>query len=615
MSVRNEKKYQHSILLLTYNQQLSHYCLEPTDQNLIMRFLSRIIWFLADLGIEETNSQKEKSRIRVINILVLSLIPFWIGFFIYFKIGGYQKMIPYLLIAASFSTFPIILNAFKLQSLSRYVFLLQNAPLIYMYTLIFGNEIGIGYFMVITLALPIVFLKHDEKRSIISFFIYNVLFLYLIEFGQFLESPLLSFRPEETNTVKFFVLSYCVVYALTLFIQFYRAVNKTEFKLIEQKERAEQAEKTKKEFLATMSHEIRTPLNAVITISELLNERQRKDEYELLQALSSSSKHLLSIVNNILDLSKFERFNHIDDNYIDMDIRQLISDLEGVYQHVASQKNLDFEVNVSDQLTTLYEFPKERLVQIISNLLSNAIKFTESGKVVLNVILKESSKNYDKITFEVVDTGIGIPEDQRQRVFSAFHQISSDTNRKYEGTGLGLAIVHSILNQFGSEIQVTSTLGSGSGTKFYFDLILRRSDLSSKAPQRDQNSLQLNGVEALIVDDNRMNTLVLKKLLDNYGLTSQVAYNAYEAIEKTLKKDFDVVFMDIHMPEMDGIEATKQIFENKSHYLGKVYALSADVLIEDNPDAQHLFGSILRKPIDKTEIVHILRHVQSRTAG
>jgi len=364
--------------------------------------------------------------------------------------------------------------------------------------------------------------------------------------------------------------------------------------IIEKKNLAEQSARIKQDFLSTMSHEIRTPLNAVITIASLLGEKKDEEDQQLIDSLKFASNNLLLIINDILDFTK------LDAGKTKLDLRpenlkRLLENIKKIYESMATEKGLELRLDIDPALIDSYELDETRLSQILGNLVTNAIKFTQQGTVDVKVTKTGGDEDSDRLLFEVIDTGIGIGEEFQKDVFESFSQAQSAKTRKAGGSGLGLAIVKKLVDLHESDIKLKSTLGQGS--VFFFELQLKRAASVAKREARQAESL--NGKTVLLAEDNLINAMVVGKLLSNWKMVVDHAKNGKEAVEKSKAKSFDYILMDIHMPEMDGYEATQHIInEDNPNSKTPIFALTADITAEAQEEYQPMFNGFLRKPIE-----------------
>lgn len=347
--------------------------------------------------------------------------------------------------------------------------------------------------------------------------------------------------------------------------------------LLKAKDEAEQANIAKSQFLSVMSHEIRTPMNAVIGSTHLLYEdNPREDQKDVLQTLNYSAENLLYLINDILDYSKIEA-GGVEIEQISFDLPKRIENIINTFSFQAQEKALDLRAEILEPLPKWVLGDPTRIGQIITNLLGNALKFTEEGEVVVRVRQYKEEGETHWIKIEVTDTGIGIPQNKLSHIFDQFTQAESDTTRKYGGTGLGLAISKKLLELMGSEIKVISQVGLG--TTFHFTLPLKTGQEAIEEvnlPKNEQEQLNpATEVNILLAEDNLVNVKIACKFLDKWGFTTSVVNNGLEAVEKVSSESFDLILMDLQMPEMGGIEATQEI-RNLGYDL-PIIALSAEV--------------------------------------
>jgi PAS domain S-box-containing protein len=329
--------------------------------------------------------------------------------------------------------------------------------------------------------------------------------------------------------------------------------------LIKAKVQAEQAAIAKSQFLSTMSHEIRTPMNAVIGFTHLLMQDPREDQKEYLKTLKFSAENLLVLINDILDFSKIEA-GKIEFEEVEFSVRELISNIKQATVQKASEKNIQLKLLVDEDIPEIVTGDPVRLGQIITNLVSNAVKFTSKGRVTICTTLVSTNSSKTTINFEVKDTGIGIPKEKRESIFESFTQASSDTTRKYGGTGLGLTITRRLLELQGSEIRLKSKEGEGS--VFSFDLTFGSSTKKiskSKTHNHKMYKESLKGTRVLIAEDNQINVVLAKEFFRRWEVDCDVADNGIIALQLVKTNDYDLVLMDLQMPEMDGYETTEEI--------------------------------------------------------
>jgi len=311
-------------------------------------------------------------------------------------------------------------------------------------------------------------------------------------------------------------------------------------------------------FLSTMSHELRTPLNGVIGMTSLLNDNATNEQKDYLNILEFSATNLLAVINDVLDYNKIE-LNKIELEALPVNLSALLQKIGYGLEMKAVEKGLKWKLELDELLKHhLVITDPTRLTQIIYNLAGNAIKFTDNGLVVVNVTVSDKSDEQLKVLFSVSDTGIGISTDRQAAIFDPFIQASSDTTRKYGGTGLGLAIVKRLLRLFDSDINLESRAGEGSLFSFTIEFPLYRGGLST-VDEFKLEKTSMQGFKVLIAEDNPINVLILERLLNKWNVQTTVAQNGQETLTKYEAEDFDCILMDIHMPVMDGYEATMAI--------------------------------------------------------
>jgi signal transduction histidine kinase/DNA-binding response OmpR family regulator len=376
----------------------------------------------------------------------------------------------------------------------------------------------------------------------------------------------------------------------------------------------------KSRFLANMSHEIRTPMNAIIGFSEVLAEENLTEEQKHhINIIHQSAESLLQIIDDILDFSKIEA-DKLDIEFIDCSLEQLLSVIESLMRPLAAEKGLDFEVLQCEEIPAQIRTDPVRLRQCLINLINNAIKFTVKGHVYVNITLEkgtdeQGSKSY--IRFDVEDTGIGIPSRKQAIVFDAFTQSDSSTTRKYGGTGLGLTITKKLARLLGGEISLASQAGKGSvfslkiptGVSDDSQQMYNKYELASRVSQQKntetEKSCRFSG-HVLVAEDSRTSQMLIELLLRRMGLEVTIVTDGKEVVERALKQHYDLIFMDMQMPNVNGYEATKIL--RKKHVKSPIVALTAHVMKGDEEKCLSVgCDYYLPKPIKQDRLKKVIR--------
>ncbi|GAB4281764.1 MAG: hypothetical protein Kow0068_06270 [Marinilabiliales bacterium] len=339
------------------------------------------------------------------------------------------------------------------------------------------------------------------------------------------------------------------------------------------KEQAESSAKIKEQFVATISHEIRTPLNAIVGMTNLLkNTNVSEEQREYLAHITTASDNLLILINDILDFSKIEA-GKIEFESIEFNLRETINEVVSMLEQKAKDKNLILNVDIQKNIPDLIIGDKYRLSQVLLNLVGNGIKFTEKGSVSIEVRSIEDNENSILLLFSVIDTGIGIRPQKQKTIFDSFTQENSDTTRKYGGSGLGLTISKQLVELQGGRIFLYSKVGEGSNFSFYLNFkktsAINKGITEEKKKEIDDNII-IKGYKALIVDDNKVNQVLAKKLLEKQGMFVDVAENGKIAIEKIEKNHYDIILLDLYMPDMDGYDTAKIIRNHTNEKIRKI---------------------------------------------
>ncbi|MBF0224987.1 MAG: response regulator [Desulfobacterales bacterium] len=365
----------------------------------------------------------------------------------------------------------------------------------------------------------------------------------------------------------------------------------------------------KSEFLANMSHEIRTPMNAILGFADLLKGHILEPKYKkYLNGILSGGKTLLSLINDILDLSKIES-GKMELCPEPSDIHSIINDFQNMFCVIKKEKNLTFNIKITNQVPKFVVIDETRLKQILFNLIGNSFKFTEQGIITLKVDgqQKQDQKKEIDLFFEVIDTGIGIPKKQQQIIFEAFKQQNGQSTRKYGGTGLGLTITKKLIEIMNGAITVESETQKGSIFKFFLpDIKIVEEIVEIKERSDEWSQVIFENPVILLFEDVESNQDIVRGYLEDHNVTLVIACNGKEGIELAFSIKPDLILMDLMMPIMDGYEAIRFIKNNKDISNIPIIALTASSVSRNEDRLKSQWDDYLRKPVNQKQLINTL---------
>lgn len=377
------------------------------------------------------------------------------------------------------------------------------------------------------------------------------------------------------------------------------------------KDNAEKAMKAKAQFLSTVTHELRTPLYAVTGLTHLLLEENPSDsQKEHLKSLKFSGDYLLTFINDILQVNKIEA-RKLAVEKAPLNLKKVLNDVVNSLTQTSKENNNKIILTIDKSIPKKLIGDYLKMSQVFINLISNALKFTKDGLVEIVARVEEETDTQQKIKFEIIDNGIGISDEMQENIFDSFSQGSVQINRKYGGTGLGLTIVKSLLELLESNIELESKLGEGS--TFRFSLVLDKipmETIEAEAINEEKTDLKSRRFKVLLVEDNKINQVITKKIIAKQNMTCDIADDGYQAIDYARSNRYDFILMDIHMPGISGIEATKEI--RKFDVSTPIIALTAISLDDNKGDfLKDGFNEVISKPFDPEVFYQKISHILS----
>ncbi|UAM99830.1 response regulator [Polaribacter litorisediminis] len=544
-------------------------------------------------------SERRVKLLHQISIITVGIAIFCGILSIYLEI---TELIYFHFLTAFIYLFCVYLTKKGLLKIPRLIYFITLNIAITVTASFIGQDGAVEFMLMFALALPFLsFSSAREKWYIIIFSFFSISLWILLYITKFNLITTFKVDPEVAANLIYPISIICTLSLVTFQLVYFSFQNSLQSSSVHiNREEAVEASNAKSKFLSTMSHEIRTPLNAVIGLSHILSDNNpRKNQIENINALNYSGKILLNLLNNVLDFSKMQS-TEIELDAIPTDLLLAVKQIKKIHEISCFRKGIVMNLEI-DNTIPIVILDIVRFNQVINNLVTNAIKFTDKGSVTLKISKKNETTDSINIVTEIVDTGIGIPLDKQDTIWEAFTQASSTTNRLYGGTGLGLPIVKSIVEAMDSKVLIESEIGKGS--RFYFEMHLKKAldgELQNLIETKQHN---FKGEKVLLVEDNLINVMVGKQILEKAKLTVAVANNGLIAVNMVKENDYDIVLMDIQMPVMDGYTATKEI--RKFNKKIPVLALSASVFMEvrDKINECGMNGFIF-KPFDHQDLLN-----------
>ncbi len=576
------------------------------EKNNILIILSHLFFIIVIQFVPREIDEHTSNKIFV--VLIITLITFFrtILFFIKKEKKIYKIFSDsFTVLTALFWSFLLLVESYQSETLNSIIIIL----LIIIVGIISSSvaslfkRIKLNYIYILSLAIPtlisIFFIKEFSNIVAILFLFYTFIILRFAKNQYLIWNTLKKERNNLEKKEKEIFLGNSV-----LGIQ-----NK---KLESALKKAKLSSKAKSEFLANMSHEIRTPMNGIVGATEILKTSNlQNEEKNLLNIIENSTKSLINLVNDVLYFSEISSDKlKLKDEYFN--IRKSIKNLYDKFHFKANEKNIRLILNIENDIPNDIFGDANRLLQILSNLIENAIKFTEKGEVIIKLKLRKKTDEELKIKFSVEDTGIGIEKNKIRKIFNSFTQVDGSIGRKYGGLGLGATISKLLIELMGGKINVISPNPNIKesdfiGTVFYFTIIFKRNlEIEKKVKKhKNSNKKDIGSVKILLADDNEINQIISKKAFENLGYKIDIAENGKVALDKIDKNKYNIIFMDIQMPVLDGMKATQKIRKNDKKI--PIIAITANSMREDKETCLNIgMNDYISKPFKINDLKEVL---------
>jgi signal transduction histidine kinase len=562
---------------------------------------SQLIKFLFESGVSKAQSEEDKQKIIYLNQGIIIGTIMFVPNLVFEAIIGFLPATILNLVFITSAIICYIINGQGKYNIARNITFIGLDLILLTACFTEGTQTG-NYLIYSSLILlfPILVKLKDKNSQVGFLFGFTILCLIL----SVSLCPKVGYLPglHEADAALMFKGNFMVSFGLTTILAYiiYLITQNRETELIKAKEIAEESAKVKLQFLSNMSHELRTPLNGIIGTTNLLKlDEHLPQQTEQFELLNYSSKHMLHLVNDLLDFSKMES-GKIELANRPFNFQKFIENIYNSFAAQFEQKNLFFKLLHNDvNLDFFISSDDIRLSQILNNLLSNALKFTHTGGVTLGISTVTLPNKKMQIKFDIIDTGIGIKKERLHYIFESFVQADLNTTRKYGGTGLGLSISKKMVEVFNSSLLVESEPNKGS--RFYFTVDFNTVEEDATLPNIEIPIKSLKGMTILLAEDNKINMLIAKKFLLKWDVTLFTATNGREAIELAKNTKFDLLLLDLEMPEVDGYTALSEIRKQYPHILAIAFTAAVFENIE-NVLLEKGFNDYILKPFVPGEL-------------
>ncbi len=565
-----------------------------------MKSLQSLYSRLSHIGVSPKLKIEEVQRVRLTNILGMAPIFIYLFFIVFGLVYNYYfpPLIATVLTLGALSG--LYFNAKANYLLAKGVLFSINSFSVFITYNVLNIDYSITcYFFPLVIAYEILY---DVKKEFIGF-LPTFIFTVVCILGCFLlpKNIFYSYKMTDELLNTSIILNYIFPMLLSLFFMFtiINIHSSTQQKLISAREESERANKAKSVFLSNMSHELRTPLNGIIGSANLLMHEpytlSQKKYYDVLQ---HSSDHMLNLINHILDFSKINEGKiNLDRNVFNF--KHVLTKLCRVYQSQNTNEAVNFVFKIDERLDASFISDDLRIKQIIVNLISNSFKFTKKGVITFAATVIEERKKQVTIKFSVKDTGIGIKNDQLEKIFESFEQADNSTTRNFGGTGLGLTICKQLVKLFDSNLYVESEFEKGTEFYFFVNVEIDKSFIQNQTKEIDAKDL--SGLKVLVAEDNAVNMMVLRTFLQKWNVSFDEVINGAEALVMFKSNDYDVILLDLEMPIMDGYTTIKEIRKTDARL--PVLAFTAALYDGMQTDLlQRGFTDFLHKPFNPKDL-------------